>query len=293
MRYAFIEQHRGQLPVGTMCRVLKVSRSGYYDWRVRREAAPGPRHARREELTRRIRDVHASSRGLYGSPRIHAELNAAGVKVSCNTVARYMRLGRIASRAGKRFIVRTTNSNHAHAVAANTLGRRFDPAQWSRPDRAWCVDITCVWTQQEGWLYLAAVMDLCSRRVIGWSMTDHVRAELCVDALEMALQQRRPAEGLLHHSDQGVQYACDAYQRLLQDHGIACSMSGKGNCYDNAAMESFFSTLKREEVYQQPYATHAQARAAIFQYIEVFYNRQRRHSALGYLSPVEFEATLN
>lgn len=293
MRYRFIEDHRRELPVGKMCRVLAVSRSGYYDWRARKGAPPGPRAARRAELTTRIRAAHAGSRGLYGSPRVHAELEAAGVSVSENTVARLMSEAGIRGKAHRRFVVRTTDSTHAHPVAPNALDRRFDPAQWPLPNKAWCVDVTCVWTTRDGWLYLAAVMDLCSRRIVGWAMADHLRAELCLDALEMALEQRRPAAGLLHHGDRGVQYACDAYQSLLEREGITCSMSRTGNCYDNAAMESFFSTLKREEVYQRDYATHAEARAAIFEYVEAFYNRERRHSALGYKSPVEFEASLN
>jgi transposase InsO family protein len=293
VRYQFIEEHRRELPVGKMCHVLDVSRSGYYDWRSRKDAPPGPRAARRAELTTRIRQAHGASRGLYGSPRVHAALEATGVSVSENTVARLMSEAGIRSKAHKRFVVRTTDATHPHPVAPNALDRRFHPAEWPLPNKAWCVDITCVWTRRDGWLYLAAVMDLCSRRIVGWSMADHLRAELCVDALAMAVVQRRPDAGLLHHGDRGVQYACDAYQSLLEKQGIACSMSRTGNCYDNAAMESFFSTMKREEVYQKDYATHADARAALFEYIEAFYNRERRHSALGYKSPVEFEASLN
>ena len=291
MRYAFIREHASrELAVATMCRVLQVSRSGYYDWLGRPKSR---RRARQEQLTEQIRRAHADSRQLYGSPRVAAELKGRGVRVCENTVARYMRAAGLASRARKRFVVRTTDARHEHPVAANKLGRRFDAGDWPEPNQAWCTDVTCVWTGQQGWLYLAAVMDLCSRRIVGWAMADHLRAELCLEALGMALEQRRPTEGLLHHSDRGVQYACEAYQSLLEERGITCSMSRTGNCYDNAAMESFFSTLKREEVYQRTYATHAEARAAIFEYIEVFYNRQRRHSALDYKTPVEFEASLN
>lgn len=290
MRYQFIRAHATELPVATMCRVLRVSRSGYYDW-VDRPASP--RRQRQAQLTEQIRAAHAASRQLYGSPRVAAELKARGVRVCQNTVARYMRAAGIAGRARKRFVVRTTDARHEHAVAANALNRRFDADDWPKPNRAWCTDITCIWTGQQGWLYLAAVMDLCSRRIVGWATAEHLRAELCLEALDMALEQRRPAKGLLHHSDRGVQYACTDYQAALERAKIVCSMSRTGNCYDNAAMESFFSTLKREEVYQRTYATHAEARAAIFQYIEVFYNRQRRHSALGYKTPVEFEAALN
>jgi putative transposase len=220
-------------------------------------------------------------------------LNDGGVKVCRNTVAKLMKKAGIASKVRRRFAVRTTDSRHDHPVAVNVLERRFDVDAWQKPDQAWCTDITCVWTTDQGWLYLAAVMDLCSRRIVGWAMADHLRAELCLDALGMALEQRRPGQGLLHHSDRGVQYACEAYQSLLEERGITCSMSGVGNCYDNAAMESFFGTLKTELVYHERYATHEQARRSIFEYVEVFYNRQRRHSALGYRSPVAFEAVRN
>jgi putative transposase len=292
VRYRFIEDHRKELPVTAMCRVLRVGRSGYYDWRAREGAGPSGRQERRQRLTEEIRAVHGRSRGLYGSPRVHAELKAKGVPACENTVAKYMKRAGISSRARKRFVVRTTDSSHGHPVAPNTLGRRFDAAAWATPDSAWCCDVTCVWTD-EGWLYLAAVIDLCSRRIVGWAMAEHMKAELCLDALGMALERRRPAAGLLHHSDRGVQYACDAYQSLLGREGIACSMSRTGDCYDNAAIESFFSTLKRELVYQEHYWTREQAKRSLFEYVEVFYNRQRRHSSLGYRSPVEFEASLN
>jgi transposase InsO family protein len=200
-----------------------------------------------------------------------------------------MQCGGIRSRIRRRFIPQTTDSHHGHPVAGNLLDRQF---QQPAKDRAWCCDITAIATE-EGWLYLAGVMDLCSRRIVGWAMADHLRAELCLDALTMALEQRRPGAGLLHHSDRGVQYACEDYQALLDREGIRCSMSRTGNCYDNAAMESFWGTLKRELVYHERYATREQAKRSIFEYIEVFYNRRRRHSSLGYKSPVEFEASLN
>jgi transposase InsO family protein len=291
VRFRFIDQHKQELPVKKMCQVLQVSRSGYYDWRARQGQEPGPQRRRREQLLGRIRLAHEQSRQLYGSPRVCAELKEQGVEVCENTVARLMKEAGIRSKVRRRFVVRTTDSAHDHPVARNLLDRRFD--EWDLPDQAWCCDITCVWTQHDGWLYLAAVMDLCSRRIVGWASADHLRAELCTEALAMALEQRRPEVGLLHHSDRGVQYACDDYQRLLQSHDISCSMSRTGNCYDNAAMESFFSTLKRELVYQEQYVTHEQARRSLFEYIEIFYNRRRRHSALGYVSPVEFEASLN
>jgi transposase InsO family protein len=276
-----------------MCQVLKVGRSGYYDWRARRRRSDsGPRQKRRERLLAEIRQAHRRSRGLYGSPRVCAELQAQGVKVSENTVAKLMKRAGIASKVRRRFVVHTTDSNHEHPVAPNTLERRFDVREWELPNVAWCTDITCVWTD-EGWLYLAAVMDLCSRKIVGWAMAEHLRAELCLQALGMALEHRSPTAGLLHHSDRGLQYACEAYQSLLEKEGMRCSMSRTGNCYDNAAMESFFGTLKRELIYQERYATHEQARRSIFEYIEVFYNRQRKHSSLDYRSPVEFEAALN
>lgn len=286
MRYQFIHEHQQEYPVRKLCQVLRVSRSGYYDWIDR---PPSARSQRQAELTERIRQAHQESRQLYGSPKVYQELKAQGTTICENTVAKYMHQAGLRSKARRRFVLKTTDSNHDHPVTDNLLDRQF---QQALPDVAWCVDITYVPTD-EGWLYLAAVMDLCSRRIVGWSMADHLRAELCTDALRMAIQQRRPKAGLLHHSDRGVQYACGDYQQLLENNGIVCSMSRTCNCYDNAAMESFFSTLKCELIYQEKYATREEARRAIFEYVEVFYNRQRRHSSLGYVSPVEFEASLN
>jgi putative transposase len=207
--------------------------------------------------------------------------------VACceNTVAELMRRGGLRGCAPRRFVPRTTDSAHGHAVAENALDRRFDPGE---PDRVWVADITYVPTG-EGWLYLAAVLDLGSRQVVGWAAADHLRSELAQRALGNALESRRPGEGLLHHSDRGVQYTCDAYRGLLAAHGIEASMSRKGDCWDNAAMESFFSTLKRELVHRESYATREEACRSLFEYIEVFYNRRRLHSALGYLSPVQYE----
>jgi transposase InsO family protein len=269
-----------------MCRLLKVSRAGYYAWRDRPVSAQA---CRRAALTAQIHRVHAASRGLYGSPRVQQELAAGAVKVCRNTVAKLMRQEQLRSRIYRKFRPRTTDSSHGLPVAANHLQRQFGQAL---PNRAWCMDITYIQTG-EGMLYLAAVLDLCSRRIVGWSMAEHLRSELCTAALQMALGRRETAPGLLCHSDRGVQYASEAYQRLLQQKSLTCSMSGRGECYDNAVMESFWGTLKREEVYQQRYATRAQAKQAIFEYIEVFYNRQRRHSSLGYVSPEVFEAGLN
>ena len=286
MRYAFIQAHRSCWPVKITCRVLRVSRSGFYAWHRR---GPSMQAQRREVLGKRIREVHEQSRGVYGSPRVHRTLVACGESVCENTVAKVMKTQQIKAKTAKSFVPCTTDSDHQSPVASNTLNRDF---QASLPNQKWVTDMTYIPTD-EGWVYLAVVLDLCSRRVVGWAMADHMRSELVVDALNMALAHRRPTRGLLHHSDRGVQYASDAYQGLLADHGIECSMSRKGNCYDNAAMESFFGTLKTELVYQERYVTRAEARASIFEYIEVFYNRQRLHSTLGYQCPEAFEAGLN
>jgi putative transposase len=286
VKFAWIDEHRRQFEVGLMCRVLAVSRSGYYAGRDRPASA---RAARRQAVTGRIREAFDDSRGTYGSPRVTVELKGRGVRVSENTVARYMRAAGVSVRPKRSFVPRTTDSAHPHPVAANLLGRDFAaPA----PDRKWACDLTYVWTD-EGWLYLSVVIDLFSRRVVGWSMTDHLRADGVAEALEMALARRRPGDGLLHHSDRGVQYACALYRQRLGEHGIECSMSRCGNCYDNAAAESFFGTLKTELVHRTRYATRDEARTSIFEWIECWYNRRRRHSSLGYLSPEAFEAQIN
>lgn len=269
-----------------MCNVLEVSKSGYHARRKRPISARGQRC---RQLKEQIRQAHERSRGTYGSPRIAVELKESGVSVCENTVAKYMREEGLRCASQRRFRVLTTDSNHDYPIAANVLDRQFESP---KPDRTWCVDITYVPTG-EGFLYLAAVIDLCSRRIVGWSMAGHLRAELCLEALSMAAAGRRPGAGLLHHSDRGVQYACEAYRSFMDSYGMQASMSRTGNCYDNAVMESFFSTLKRELVHRHRYATRAEARLAIFEYIEVFYNRQRRHSAIGYKSPEAFEASLN
>jgi len=269
-----------------MCEVLQVSRSGYYAWT---ERPPSARERRAAELTDAIRAAHEQSAGTYGSPRVHAELAERKIDACVNTVAKLMRKDGIRSKMHRKFVARTTDSAHDLPVAPNRLGRNFEA---DLPDRKWCCDITYVPTG-EGFLYLAAVIDLCSRRIVGWSMAGHLRAELCADALGMAIESRRPGAGLLHHSDRGVQYASIDYQRLLQSHEIEVSMSRLGDCYDNAAMESFWGTLKTELVHHHDYETRAQAKASIFQYIECWYNRRRRHSAIGYKSPEQFEARLN
>jgi transposase InsO family protein len=269
--------------------MLEVSRSGFYAWKKREAQGPSPKATQRQQLIAKIKAVHQNTNGIYGSPKVYQELKKQGESVCENTVAKLMSQNQIRSIVCRRFRVSTTDSCHEYPVADNLLNRSFDQEHLNQ---AWVADITYVPTAQ-GWLYVAAVMDLCSRRIIGWAMADHLRAELCTQAMEMALTQRRPRAGLIHHSDRGVQYACGDYRKMLEEHGIVCSMSRKGDCYDNAVMESFFKTLKSELVYHQEYQTRQEAMRSIFQYIEVFYNRKRSHSSLGYKSPVEFEATLN
>jgi putative transposase len=286
VKFAWIARHADQFEVLVMCDTLQLSTSGYYAWR-RRPASE--RRRRRAQLVEHVRQAHQRSRCTYGSPRVTIELKASGLSVCQNTVARYMREAGIRSKIKRRFRIVTTDAKHDHPIAANVLNRSFAA---DAPDHKWCVDITYISTG-EGWLYLAAVIDLFSRRIVGWSMADHLRSDLCLDALSMAIERRRPAPGLLHHSDRGIQYACQAYRAFLDHHHIEPSMSRTGNCYDNAVMESFFGTLKTELVYHERYATRAAARLSIFEYIEVFYNRQRRHSAIGDHSPEAFEAGLN
>ena len=289
MRFAWIAGQRERYPLEVMCRVLQVSRSGFYAWQDRQGQEPCGRAKRRAELTAKIRQVHQESRCTYGSPRVYHELKARGEDVCENTVAKLMNQQGIRSVVKRRFRMKTTDSQHAHPVAANVLDRQFSA---DLPDTKWAADITGIPTG-EGWLYLAAVIDLCSRRIVGWAMAEHMKARLCLDALDMALLRRKPEAGLLHHSDRGSQYACGDYRKLLEKHGITCSMSGRGDCYDNAVMESFFKTLKAELVYQREFATRQEAMRAVFEYVEVFYNRKRRHSSLDYQSPTEFEASLN
>jgi transposase InsO family protein len=267
-----------------MCEALEVSVSGYYAWASRVDS---PTAEWRQELVGAIGEVHAEVKGRYGSPRMAAELNARGHECSENTVAKLMKAGGIRATTRRRF-VRTTDSNHRLPVAENVLARDFDPAG---PNEAWCADITYIPTG-EGWLYLAVVEDLFSRMVVGWSMAEGMESRLVVDALDMAITRRRPGAGLVAHSDRGSQYASDHYQRVLSSEGIVCSMSGVGQCWDNAPVESFFGSLKRE-IGVEMFATRDQARAVLFEYLEVFYNRVRLHSSLGFLSPADFERTYN
>ena len=286
MKFAFIQEHLGAFRVETVCQVLEVTRSGYYAWLGRSDS---PRATRRQELAVKIRAVHKSNREVYGSPRICRALNAQGESACENTVASVMREQEIRARTRRKFVPRTTDANHGQPVADNVLDRQFTA---EAPNQKWAVDITYIPTD-EGWLYLAGVIDLCSRKIVGWSMADHMKTELASDALKMAVTHRCPGDGLLHHSDRGVQYASDDYQHLLESHGMEVSMSGKGDCWDNACAESFWATLKTELVHHEKYATREQARQSIFEYIEVFYNRRRLHSSLGYQSPETFEAGLN
>lgn len=284
MRYAFIEQHRDCWPVTLMAELLEVSVSGYYAWRNR---PPSAGQQRRDRLQEQIATISDEVKQRYGSPRIHAELVGRGHPCCVNTVAKIMQQAGIRAKSSKKF-KHTTNSRHSRPVAENRLNRQFDP---SGPNEAWVADITYVPTK-EGWLYLAIVEDLYSRMVVGWSMESRMESRLVVDALEMAVQRRLPGENLLAHSDRGSQYASEHYQDLLRQHGIQCSMSEVGQCWDNAPAESFFASLKKELTHHENYQTRQQAKASIFEYIEVFYNRQRRHSKLGYLSPQDYEQSL-
>jgi transposase InsO family protein len=286
MKFAFIQKHLLEFPVKICCRVLEVARSGYYAW-VRRPRCTSAN--RREELVEKIKVAQAEGRGVYGSPRICHALKASGETVCENTVAKVMKAEGIRAKQKRKFVPSTTDSAHHQPVARNVLNREFTT---DLPNQKWAVDITYIPTDQ-GWMYLAGVIDLCSRKIVGWSMADHMRTELVSDALQMAIARRSPGNNLLHHSDRGMQYASDDYLHMLRSHNMKSSMSGKGECWDNAVAESFWSTLKNELVNHERYATHDAARASIFEYIEVFYNRKRLHSSIGYVSPETFEAGLN
>jgi transposase InsO family protein len=276
-----MEEYRGQFSITAMARVLEVSTSGYYGWRRRKESR---RSQQNRKLLTEIKAIHAESDATYGSPRIHRELQSRSIRCGENRVARLMRLNEVRPKQVRRYKA-TTSSRHSMPVAENHLNRQFDP---ERPNEVWAADITFVWTG-EGWLYLAVVMDLFSRRIIGWSMQSRLKQTLVTRALKMALHSRQTGSSLLCHSDRGSQYASGSYQALLAGASIACSMSRKGDCWDNAPVESFFATLKRERVYHRRYQTREEARVDLFQYLEVWYNRKRRHSSLGYLSPADYE----
>ena len=279
MRYQCIDRRRIRFPVRLMCRLLRVSPSGYYAWRVRPESR---RAAYDRELTRVIRRLHAESDGTYGSPRIHAEIKAEGFSCGRVKVARLMRKAGLKGCPKRRFRV---TSRGIHVSAGNLLAQYFSAKTMNR---RWASDITFIWTGQ-GWLYLAVVMDLFSRRIVGWSMNRRISCHLVLKALSMALGQRQVEGELIHHSDRGAQYLSDDFQALLQQHDISCSLSGAGSCYDNAVVESFFGILKRERVNRKYYLTRDDAKQDIFDYIECFYNRKRRHGYLGNICPAAFE----
>lgn len=273
-------------PIKAMCEVLEVSRSGYYQWR---RAQTSARSLQTQAIKVKIARMHEASRGTYGSPRVTAALHEQGESVGRNRVARLMRESGLKGRQARRYRVRTTDSAHNNPIAPNLLAKAPAP---TKPDEVWVTDITYVETD-EGWLYLAGVLDLFSRRLIGWAMGSSLDTALPLAALHMALRRRRPGAGLLHHSDRGCQYASAAYRSSLAEHGCIASMSRRGNCYDNATMESFWSTLKHELIYRRRFATRSDATTAIFDYIESFYNRTRLHSALGFKSPLAYESNLN
>lgn len=283
-RYRFIAAERAHYPTAVLCRALGVSRAGFYAWQHR---SPCTRAQADTALTREIRQVHVRSRQTYGAPRIRAELAAQGIAVSRKRVARLMRVAQLVGCSRRRRVVRTTVADPTAIPAPNVIRRDFYPAG---PNRLWVGDITYVSTE-EGWLYVATLLDAYSRRVVGWSMTDHLRTDLALDALVLALRRRHVIPGqLVHHTDRGCQYTATHYQAVLADAAITCSMSRRGNCYDNAMAESFFGTFKAELIDRVRWPTRQVARQAIFEWLEVFYNRQRRHSALGYVSPAAFEA---
>jgi transposase InsO family protein len=283
MRFRQIEDQRDNWPVRVMCDALSVSPSGYYAWRSRPES---PRKSANRVLLDDIQRIHARHRERYGAPRIHAELCAEGQTVGRKRIERMMRHHGIRARGPRRYRVCTTDSKHSLPVAPNLLDQNFVA---DRPNQVWLADITYIPTA-EGWLYLAVILDLFTRKVIGWAMRDHMRAELTIAALTMAIQRRRPRAGLIHHSDRGSQYAAGDYRDILRAAAITRSMSRKGNCWDNAPMESFFGTLKTELVHQSEYLDRDAARRDLFAYIEGYYNRQRIHSAIGYITPDQAEA---
>jgi len=282
MRYRFIQTHKDQFHIWIMCRIFGVSRSGYYSWLNR---PLSDRAQSNEKLLVTIKSVHKKSKKTYGSPRIHSQLIKDGIICSRGRVARLMRNAGICAIQKRKFVV-TTDSKHDLPVFENLLNRQFNIDMLNT---VWTADITYIPTG-EGWLYLSAVMDLCSKGIAGWSMDNRMKTDLVSNALMMAYGRRNPSIGLLHHSDRGSQYASEDYQKLLKGYGMQASMSRKGDCWDNAPMESFFHTLKTELTHHKIYQTHEEARRDIFEYIEVFYNRQRLHSSLGYKSPMEFES---
>ena len=284
MKFNHIHKHRDLFDVHLMCAVLDVTPAGYYAWLKRPES---DRAVRARELTEQVRAVHREAKGVYGSLKITNELRLRHVRVNRKTVAGLMKRLGIRSKVGKKFRVQTTDSAHANPIAPNVLDQNFAAAD--APNKVWGADITFIHTD-EGFLYLAGVMDLFSRRIVGWSMDDTMTTDLVERAFSAAVLSRRPSSPLLHHSDRGVQYTSGRYRDLLERHGVTPSMSRRGNCYDNAVVESFWGKLKAEMVHHEHFATKAHARAAVFEYIEMFYSRRRLHASLDYLSPEAFEA---
>ena len=281
MRFDFIEAHRAMWPLPAMCEALAVSKSGYFAWRDGRES---PRRSRDRALTVQIEVIHRESRQTYGSPRVFQELKAKGIALGRKRVERLMKTAGIAVRPLRRFVT-TTQSDHDQPIAPNILQQEFSA---TAANQRWVTDITYIPTD-EGWLFLAAIMDLHSRRIVGWAMQPTMHRSLVLKALDMAVTDRRPSPGLIHHSDRGSQYASEDYRAAMTAQAMVASMSGRACCYDNAAMESFWHTLKNELIHRHRYQTRDEAQRAIFEYIEVFYNRVRRHSSIGYLSPEAFE----
>ena len=282
MRFAVIARHRGIWPLAWMCATLQVTRGGFYAWLKRPESV---RAQVNTLLTAAIRTSFAESDRTYGARRVRRDLHAWGHPCGIHRVHRLMRRAELVARPRRRRLPFDTGPRPEHSIAPNILDRQFAAA---RPNAKWAADFTYLWTA-EGWLYVAVVLDLFSRRVVGWSMSAQMTAQLVTDAMLMAIWRRGPTSALLHHSDQGSQYTSEQFQRLLADHGVTCSMSRSGDCWDNAAMESFFSTLKVERTDRTNYRTRSEAKADVFDYIERFYNPRRRHSTLGYLSPVDYE----
>ena len=280
MRFAFIAKHRGIWPVAWMCGALGVSRSGFHAWLTR---APSKRARDDEMIGAKVRASHVGSYRTYGARRVWHDLLAEGISCGLHRVERLMQAHGLRARPRRRGLPK--DQGERSVIAGNVLDRQFTA---DRPNQKWVADFTYIWTA-EGWLYVAAVIDLFSRRVVGWSMSDTMTAQLVTDALIMAIWRRGKPDALLHHSDQGSQYTSEQFQRLMADNGVTCSMSRSGNVWDNAAMESFFSSLKTERIGKKVYRTRAQAKADVFDYVECFYNPTRRHSTLGYLSPIDFE----
>ena len=281
MRYQFIQEEKANFPVKLLCKVMEVSRSGYYSFKRKGGKTINPH---RQRLRTKVLAIFKATRESYGSRRIALTLNDDGESVGRYRARSLMREAGIEVKRKKRFKV-TTDSKHSYPVAPNILAREFDV---DSPNKVWASDITYLWTQ-EGWLYLAVVVDLFSRKVVGWSLSHRITADLVINALQMGIWMHKPGKGLLHHSDRGSQYACHDYQKLLSQHGFVCSMSRKGNCWDNAVVERFFRSLKTERTDHVLYGTRKEAKKDVFHYIELFYNKWRKHSYLGYVSPIQYE----